>query len=288
MQWKQFFTPVKSISVKEAEGLLSSSDTSSITVLDVRQPGEYEAGHIPGARLIPMADLSDKLDELKQEGPTLVYCAIGGRSRVAAQMLAGKGFRNVINMAGGFKDWEAMKDGKGWTSAGAYTQGLELFPEDLEPVKALEVAWGMEAALEKFYSDMAASTRNAGNSRTADMFDRLAKFEVGHKAKIENRYEKIAGQGQTIGSVAAKVAEGGLTTDEYMQRMQIDTSNPSHIAGFAIMIEAQAMDLYARASRTASDSQTKEFLAEMAKEEQSHMKQVSKLLDSLLKEQDNG
>lgn len=288
MQWKQFFTPVKSMSVKDAKELLSDSDASAITVIDVRQPAEYEAGHIAGARLIPMSDLSDKLNELKPDQPTLVYCAIGGRSRIAAQMLAGKGFKNIINMAGGFKDWQAMNDGQGWTSAGSYTQGLEYFPSDIDPVKALEIAWGMEAALEEFYSDVAATTRNNGNVQASEMFERLAKFENSHKAKIEKRYEKISGGGVSIASAAVKAAEGGLSMDEYMKRSKVDVSNPAQIAGFAIMVEAQAMDLYTRASLAAEDLQTKNFLSEMAQEEQNHMKQVSNLLDGLLKEHNNG
>jgi rhodanese-related sulfurtransferase/rubrerythrin len=288
MLWKQFFTPVKSYSVKEAAEFLTGKNPSDVTVLDVRQPGEYRQGHLPGARLVPMGELSDRLDELERDGPTLVYCAIGGRSRVAAQMLAGKGFKHVINMAGGFKDWESMQQGSGWTSTGDYTQGLELFPDDIDVRRALEVAWGMEAALEEFYRDMAARAREAGRETTAAMYDRLARFEVGHKAKIENRYAALAGSDAELEKKAAQVVEGGMTTEEYMQRSGIDPADPAHIAGFAMMMEAQAMDLYARAARSAADAGTAAFLEDMVQEEKSHMQQVGRLLDSLLEDQNHG
>lgn len=73
MKWKQFFTPVKSISADEARTLLSETPLSELTILDVRQPGEYEKEHIPGSTLIPVADLVNRLNELEPEKTTLVY-----------------------------------------------------------------------------------------------------------------------------------------------------------------------------------------------------------------------
>ena len=88
MRWKQFFTPVKSFNVDEAKDFIDRVPGYRLTLLDVRQPGEYESEHIPGAKLIPLPDLNDRMTELDADKPTIVYCAIGGRSRMAAQMLA--------------------------------------------------------------------------------------------------------------------------------------------------------------------------------------------------------
>lgn len=73
MKWKQFFTPVKSYDAEEAREFISNTLPSDMTILDVRQPGEYEAEHIPGAKLIPVADLGNRFSELDPEKPTLVY-----------------------------------------------------------------------------------------------------------------------------------------------------------------------------------------------------------------------
>lgn len=73
MKWKQFFTPVKSISADEAKKLLSETPLSEINILDVRQPREYEEEHIPGSKLVPVADLGNRLTELDPEKTTLVY-----------------------------------------------------------------------------------------------------------------------------------------------------------------------------------------------------------------------
>jgi rhodanese-related sulfurtransferase len=73
MKWMQFFTPAKSMDFNEAENYISQHPGEQITILDVRQPSEYQESHIPGAVLIPLPQLSDRLGELDTEKPTLVY-----------------------------------------------------------------------------------------------------------------------------------------------------------------------------------------------------------------------
>ena len=72
MRWKQFFTPVQSLDSKEAQKLINNS-SEDIEILDVRQPSEFQRGHLTGARLIPLPILSDSLDQLDKEKPILVY-----------------------------------------------------------------------------------------------------------------------------------------------------------------------------------------------------------------------
>jgi rhodanese-related sulfurtransferase len=73
MRWKQFFTPVKSINADQAREFMETRSSKELTTLDVRQPTEYEAGHIPGAKLIPLPDLTNRLDELDHHKPVMVY-----------------------------------------------------------------------------------------------------------------------------------------------------------------------------------------------------------------------
>ncbi len=71
MKWKQFFTPVSSVSWQEAKDHIDGGEDA--VLLDVRQPSEYQAGHLPGATLIPIGELDDRLDELDPDKPTVVY-----------------------------------------------------------------------------------------------------------------------------------------------------------------------------------------------------------------------
>lgn len=74
------------------------------TVLDIREPWEWEQGVLPGATLITMGELPERLDELDAEKPLLVVCRMGGRSQQVAMFLLMSGFARVANMSGGMKE----------------------------------------------------------------------------------------------------------------------------------------------------------------------------------------
>ena len=73
MKWKQFLTPVKSMDPDEAKAYMADHQEGTYTLLDVRQPGEYEKDRIPGAKLIPLPELPNRLGELDQEQPIIPY-----------------------------------------------------------------------------------------------------------------------------------------------------------------------------------------------------------------------
>jgi len=93
------------MSTDQARNFIADNPPEKLTILDVRQPQEYKRGHIPGAVLIPLPELNERIKEIAPQKPTGVYCAVGGRSRVAAQMLSGNGFEQIFNMSGGYKAW---------------------------------------------------------------------------------------------------------------------------------------------------------------------------------------
>ncbi|HEV8357162.1 MAG TPA: rhodanese-like domain-containing protein [Gemmatimonadales bacterium] len=78
---------------------------NGMMVLDVRGRTEWDAGHIPGAVLIPLAELSGRLAEVPADRPVAVHCQSGSRSAIAASLLGAGGRRGVVNVAGGFGAW---------------------------------------------------------------------------------------------------------------------------------------------------------------------------------------
>jgi phage shock protein E len=76
---------------------------SGATIVDVRTPDEFRGGFYPGAVNIPVQELSARLGEIPKQKPVVLYCASGGRSGVAAQLLKRAGFAEVLN-AGGLGD----------------------------------------------------------------------------------------------------------------------------------------------------------------------------------------
>ncbi len=81
-----------------------------VALIDVREDNEWKAGHIKGARHIPLGKLDKKLDELKRENPdeVVLYCRSGNRSATAANILIKGGLENVSHLGGGILDWEAQ------------------------------------------------------------------------------------------------------------------------------------------------------------------------------------
>jgi len=73
-----------------------------VILLDVRNRSEWNDGHLPGARLIPLPELASRLDELRGLGSIAVHCQGGSRSAVAASLLRAAGFDDVINVEGGY------------------------------------------------------------------------------------------------------------------------------------------------------------------------------------------
>jgi glyoxylase-like metal-dependent hydrolase (beta-lactamase superfamily II)/rhodanese-related sulfurtransferase len=78
-----------------------------VQIVDVRNPGEQDGGVIPGASLLPLPALLDRLGELDPARSTVVYCSGGYRSSVAASMLRAHDFERVADILGGFDAWRA-------------------------------------------------------------------------------------------------------------------------------------------------------------------------------------
>jgi sulfur-carrier protein adenylyltransferase/sulfurtransferase len=97
------------ITAKDAEQLLKEAG-ARITLLDVRDPHEWEICRIEGAKLIPLDSLAERLHELDTADEIIVYCLMGGRSRKAIALLQEAGFRKLRNLSGGIRAWADLVD----------------------------------------------------------------------------------------------------------------------------------------------------------------------------------
>jgi rhodanese-related sulfurtransferase len=82
----------------------------AIQLVDIRNPGEVKLGSIDGAQPIPLAHLRDSLDQLDPSAPTVVFCAGGYRSSIAASLLRSTGLTDVSDVLGGYGAWLAMEN----------------------------------------------------------------------------------------------------------------------------------------------------------------------------------
>ncbi len=96
--------------IREIDPANAQAQLEGSLVLDVREPAEFEAGHLPGAISIPRGVLEFKIEvhpnfQNQQQASIIVYCQTGGRSALATHTLNQMGFNSAVSMAGGFKAW---------------------------------------------------------------------------------------------------------------------------------------------------------------------------------------
>jgi sulfur-carrier protein adenylyltransferase/sulfurtransferase len=281
IQLTKLFTPVGSMDAEEARDYMAGHREGEYTLLDVRQPGEYEDSHLPGAKLMPLPQLADLYRDLDPDKPTLVHCAIGGRSRVAAQMLSGWGFKEVYNMAGGIKAFQGHK------AAGPRELSLDLVRGDETPEQIIGLAYGMEKALQRFYETL---EQQSPDAEVKGLFGKLAQVEVRHEERLFEVYRKVAAEPRDLAAFEAGIVpgplEGGFSADEFLKINQDHLRTVAEIIDLAMMLETQALDLYLRFAQRSQQAQTREVLFGLAEEEKAHLASLGRLLDEKREKRD--
>ncbi len=98
-------TRIKEIEPADAVGVAADQE---IVFLDVREPNEWNLGHVPGAVHIPRGQLEGRVESVVDRAKrVIVYCAGGSRSALAADTLAQMGYGSVESLRGGFGEWTA-------------------------------------------------------------------------------------------------------------------------------------------------------------------------------------
>lgn len=100
---QEFAEPFRRIQPDEARTLI---DSGQVTVVDVREPGEYERDHIAGAKLIPLARIIQNPSLITTDHVVFV-CEVGQRSGVAAEVAASLDYENLYNLEGGMTAWRS-------------------------------------------------------------------------------------------------------------------------------------------------------------------------------------
>lgn len=111
------FRPVSSVeNVSAAQ--LGELAASGVRVIDVRTPAEFNVGHIPGAELVPVAEIASVAAGWDRAEPLVIYCATGQRSSSAVQFLSEQGFETVYHFNAGIVAWTGPLE-QGTTTAAA-------------------------------------------------------------------------------------------------------------------------------------------------------------------------
>jgi rhodanese-related sulfurtransferase len=93
---------IKQLAARDMDG------KKGVMLIDVRTDKEYNAGHIPGAVHIPLADVGAKAKKIKKDKEIVVYCQSGNRSIWAIKRLMAMGYTNLWNLKGGYNAWKRL------------------------------------------------------------------------------------------------------------------------------------------------------------------------------------
>lgn len=97
-------TRIKEVGVQEVKAMRERDE--AVTLIDVREPMEWNLGRVPGAIHIPLGAVESKIEgAVSRDARVILYCARGNRSALAADTLQNMGYRNVSSMAGGWLAW---------------------------------------------------------------------------------------------------------------------------------------------------------------------------------------
>ncbi len=271
---KKIFSPINNMNARQLQAFIDSNREGDFTLLDVRQPTEYENARIPGSKLIPLPALNDRLSELDPQKPVIAYWAAGRRSRAAAQILTGSGFEPVYNLKGGIAAWQ------GHAAAGPSDMGMMLLTGEETPREVICLAYGLEEGLRKFYS---ASIQLAIAPQVVGILTKLAAIEVNHKQRLMNLYRTIDPTAATEkafeNEINSELMEGGFNPDKLLENNRPAFKTTAGALEFAMMLEAQAMDLYMRYADIREDPEVKNILFNMAQEEKAHLKSLANFMD---------
>ncbi len=191
--------------------------------------------------------------------------------------MAGKGFKRIYNLSGGIKGWNNE------TAIGPPELGLTLFTGAETTEETLIIGYGLEHGLRQFYLQMAG---RVGTPKAQALFTRLADIEIIHQQQLVALYTLITGTEISPEDFETKLSqpamEGGLTTEEYLQRFNPDLEKEEDILSLAMSIEAQALDLYSRAATQATSTASSNILKQIANEERAHIGQLAKYIDEMV------
>lgn len=191
---------------------------------------------------------------------------------MAAQLLAGQGFKEVFNLSGGIKAWN------GEVATGPVELNLELVRSDETPAGIIKLAYAMEQSLGHFYRSVSAMTNDADLCKLLDL---LSSIEDKHKEYLLTLYGAMTASPPSRdafeGQVSEKIMEGGFEQDVFMRRNNQFLGSVQDIIDLAMMLETQALDLYLRFSQKVEDVKTATTLHRIADEEKAHLQSLGRL-----------
>lgn len=268
-------TDVKSMSAEALRGFMADRSEADYVLVDVRQPAEYSAGHIPGALFLPLLELEQKLFDLPGDRDLVFYCHSGGRSLAAASLAAEAEVTSgqVYNLQGGILGWEGRKLSD-FPRVYVFDKTAGLF--DL-----LYTAMDLEKGAWRFYR--AGLSQTAGQAVSATMA-KLSEAETAHARAVYRHWAPLQkaplGFDELFDSLPGDILEGGEALEKVLSLLASQSGDICmDLVELALQIEYSAYDLYRTVAENSQEQEAKKVFLSIAQAEKSHMRMLTRAIE---------
>lgn len=258
---------IRDLTPDDLRHYIRNHNEKTYRIVDVRQAGEYEFSHIPGALSIPLPQLMIDEAVLPTDKTLIFYCRSGARSAAAAVMadeenLASKA---IYNLEGGIMAWEG--------ATVADMPRVALFDQKSAD-EMMSTAMALEKGALRFYSHVRSKF---GAYDWSDVFGRLGKVETAHAKTVYGFWQKINDRlepfNQLFQQLSGEVLEGGRSLDEVLSEIERKkTSTCIELIEMALQMEYSAYDLYRIMAERSDEPEVAEAFMALAQAEKSHMR----------------
>ena len=268
---------VDSISADELRRLIESRSEDDYLLIDVREPEEYEVGHLPGARLLPVSHLEEDAPSLPPAAQTVLYCHTGVRSRQAANHIIRKLSRDgVYVLDGGLNAWRGhtLED---FPNVHVF-DGAGALPDVI--LRALDLEKGAHRLYEMLCEHFA-------TSRLQPILEELRQAEVAHGRVLFGALKKCSTKElppfeELFANLTGDIVENGAYLDEMLLvASEMEHDDEASLLELALGVEYMAYDLYRSLSHRVEDAEQKRLFSGLAAQEKGHVSFVLKALAGL-------
>ena len=253
---------------------MASENERHYLLVDVRQPAEYAAVHIPGALLMPLMELESRLFDLPDDRELVFYCRTGARSQVAAMLAAEAELsdKRIYNLVGGILGWNGRKLSD--------FPRVQLFQAEGAREDPLMLAMDLEKGAYRYYRQV---LENHGQAAFAPAIRELSQAEEGHARMIYAFWKRARNNPPAFEDLfqglGGNILESGEPLQEVLSRMAAVASERClNILELSLEIEYRAYDLYRNLAENETNTERRDGFLAIAQAEKKHMQILGRAL----------
>ncbi len=269
----------ETLTAAELKVFLGTRPEKSYLLIDVRQPSEYETGHLPGAVLMPLPEVEARLFNLPADRDLVFYCHNGGRSQWAAS-LAGEGEvcdKTVYHLMNGIMAWKdrVVPD---WPR-------VQIFEKDQNLAQLLKTAMDLEKGAWRFYQY---AVDRYPEDPIRPTLEQVSIAEKAHAALIYGFWKKFKKNpppfDRLYQDLKGNILEGGRSLGEAFRLLAAAAKQgcPA-VIDLAMTIEYSAFDLYRVMAERTENPEARSIFLSIAQAEKAHMRALTRALTILSK-----